>query len=45
VPLYVQARFEGFDTPGAYAASVLLALIAIATVVALRASQPKEGAA
>jgi sulfate/thiosulfate transport system permease protein len=43
LPLYVQARFEGFDTPGAYAASVLLGLIAIATVVAARVLQPKEG--
>src|SRR5881396_4087088 len=29
LPLYVQAQFEGFDTPGAYAAAVVLALIAI----------------
>ena len=42
LPLYVQARFEGFDTPGAYAASVVLALIAIATVVGLRAFHPRE---
>src|SRR3989440_427260 len=42
LPLYVQARFEGFDTPGAYAASVVLALIAIATVVGLRAVHPRE---
>ena len=42
LPLYVQARFEAFDTPGAYAASVVLALIAIATVVGLRAFHPRE---
>jgi sulfate transport system permease protein len=42
LPLYVQARFEGFDTPAAYAASVVLALIAIATVVGLRAFHPRE---
>jgi sulfate transport system permease protein len=42
LPLYVQARFEGFDTTGAYAASVVLALIAIATVVGLRAFHPRE---
>jgi sulfate/thiosulfate transport system permease protein len=42
LPLYVQARFEGFDTPGAYAAAVLLALIAIATVVAARVLQPEQ---
>ena len=41
LPLYVQAQFEGFDTPGAYAAAVVLALIAIATVVGLRAFQPE----
>jgi sulfate transport system permease protein len=42
LPLYVQSQFEGFDTPGAYAASVVLALIAIATVVGLRAFHPRE---
>ena len=42
LPLYVQARFEGFDASGAYAASVVLALLAIATVVGLRAFQPRE---
>jgi sulfate/thiosulfate transport system permease protein len=42
LPLYVQARFEGFDTSGAYAASVVLALIAVATVLALRAIHPRE---
>jgi sulfate/thiosulfate transport system permease protein len=42
LPLYVQARFEGFDTPGAYAASVVLALIAIATVISLRVFHPRE---
>jgi sulfate/thiosulfate transport system permease protein len=42
LPLYVQAQYEGFDTPGAYAAAVVLALVAIATVVGLRAFQPRE---
>jgi sulfate transport system permease protein len=42
LPLYVQAQFEGFDTSGAYAASVVLALIAITTVLALRAFHPRE---
>src|ERR1043166_3399051 len=42
LPLYVQSQFENFDTPGAYAASVVLALIAIATVVGLRAFHPRE---
>jgi sulfate/thiosulfate transport system permease protein len=42
LPLYVQAQFEQFDVQGAYAASVVLALIAIATVVGLRVFQPRE---
>jgi sulfate transport system permease protein len=42
LPLYVKAQFDGFDTSGAYATSVLLALIAIAVVVGLRALHPKE---
>ena len=42
LPLYVKAQFDGFDTSGAYAASVVLALIAIAVVVSLRILQPKE---
>ena len=42
LPLYVQAQFDGFDTTGAYAASVVLALIAIATVVGLRVFHPRE---
>jgi len=42
LPLYVQDQFESFNVAGAYAASVALALIAVATVVALRAFQPKE---
>ena len=42
LPLYVKAQFDGFDTSGAYAASVVLAVIAIAVVVSLRILQPKE---
>jgi len=42
LPLYVRAEVENFDTSGAYAASVVLALIAIATVVVLRAFHPRE---
>jgi sulfate transport system permease protein len=42
LPLYVKAQFDGFDTSGAYATSVLLALIAIAVVVGLRALHPRE---
>jgi sulfate transport system permease protein len=33
LPLYVQDRFENFDTTGAFAAAVVLALLALATLV------------
>jgi len=33
LPLYVQDRFENFDTTGAYAAAVVLALLALAVLV------------
>ena len=33
LPLYVQDRFENFDTTGAYAAAVVLALLALATLL------------
>jgi sulfate/thiosulfate transport system permease protein len=35
LPLYVQARFENFDITGAYAAAVVLALLAFATLVVM----------
>jgi len=35
LPLYVEDRFEGFDLTGAYAAGLLLALIAVAVLVVL----------
>jgi sulfate transport system permease protein len=38
----VQDQFEGFDLTGAYAASVVLMLIAITTLVALSVLKPKE---
>ena len=44
LPLYVQSQFEGFNTTGAFAASVVLALIAATTVVAMRFFRPKEEA-
>jgi sulfate transport system permease protein len=40
--LYVQKQFENFDVTGAYAGSVLLALIAVATLVAMNVFRPKE---
>jgi sulfate transport system permease protein len=44
LPLYVQEQFEGFNTTGAFAASVVLALIALATVLAMRMLRPSEEA-
>jgi sulfate transport system permease protein len=35
LPLYVQDRFENFDLTGAYAAAVVLAVLALATLVAM----------
>ncbi|MFI5037463.1 MAG: sulfate ABC transporter permease subunit CysW [Solirubrobacterales bacterium] len=35
LPLYVQDRFENFDVTGAYAAAVVLALLALATLLAM----------
>jgi sulfate transport system permease protein len=35
LPLYVQDRFENFDATGAYTASVVLALLAFATLLAM----------
>jgi sulfate transport system permease protein len=42
LPLYVQSQFEGFNTTGAFAASVVLAMIALVTVLAMRLFRPKE---
>jgi sulfate/thiosulfate transport system permease protein len=41
--LHVQNEFQRFDLVGAYSASVVLALMAIATVVAMTLIAPKEG--
>ena len=43
--LLVERRFQNFDLAGAYAASTLLALIAIATVVAMSLLSRRKGAA
>ena len=42
LPLYVQSQFEGFNTTGAFAACVVLALIALATVLAMRMFRPND---
>jgi sulfate/thiosulfate transport system permease protein len=41
--LHVEERFQGFDLVGAYAASVVLAMLAIATLLAMNLFRPKEG--
>jgi sulfate/thiosulfate transport system permease protein len=40
--LRVQERYEEFDLPGAYAISIVLALMAIVVLVAMTAIRPKE---
>jgi sulfate transport system permease protein len=40
--LYVQDRYREFDEVGAYASSVLLALIAVATLILMTRLKPKE---
>ena len=42
LPLYVEQRFQSFDLTGAYAASALLAAIALATLLLMTKLQPKE---
>jgi sulfate transport system permease protein len=41
--LHVEERVQSFDYVGAYAASVVLALLAIATLLAMSMFKPKEG--
>ena len=41
--LHVEERFQSFDYVGAYAASVVLALLAIATLVAMTPVQAQGG--
>jgi sulfate transport system permease protein len=40
--LYVQDRYQAFDDVGAYASSVVLALIAVTTLILMTALKPKE---
>jgi sulfate transport system permease protein len=40
--LYVQDRYQSFDEVGAYASAVVLALIAVATLILMTALKPKE---
>jgi sulfate transport system permease protein len=41
--LYVQDRYQSFDTTGAYAAAVVLALLAMATLLLMTRLKPEEG--
>jgi len=41
--LYVQDRYQSFDNTGAYAAAVLLALLALATLLLMTRLKPNEG--
>jgi sulfate/thiosulfate transport system permease protein len=43
--LRVEERYESFDLAGAYAISIVLALIAVLVLVAMTAIRPKEEAA
>jgi ABC-type sulfate transport system permease subunit len=40
--LYVQDRYQSFDEIGAYASAVVLALIAVTTLILMTALKPKE---
>jgi sulfate transport system permease protein len=40
--LFVENRFQRFDETGAYAASVVLALLALVTLLAMNLIKPKE---
>jgi sulfate/thiosulfate transport system permease protein len=44
LPLLVEDRFQSFDLTGAYAASVVLAVIAVAALLAMNLLRPKETA-
>jgi sulfate/thiosulfate transport system permease protein len=44
-PLFVENRYQRFDETGAYAASVVLALLALATLLAMNLIKPKEAGA
>ena len=41
--LFVQDRYQSFDTTGAYAAAVVLALLAMVTLLLMTRLKPKEG--
>jgi sulfate transport system permease protein len=44
LPLFVQKQFEAFNSPGAYGASLVLALLALMTLLAMNLLKRKEDA-
>jgi ABC-type sulfate transport system permease subunit len=42
--LHVEIAIQNFDVVGAYAASVVLAMVAVATLVLMTVFKPKESA-
>ena len=42
LPLYVEKEFQQFDIAGAYAAAVVLAILAVATLLLMNLFRPKE---
>ena len=45
LPLYVEKEFGQFDISGAYAAAVVLAILAVATLLLMNLFRPKEESA
>ena len=44
LPLFVEKQYENFNLPGAFGASVLLALLALTTLLAMNVLKRKEDA-
>jgi sulfate transport system permease protein len=44
LPLFVEKQFQNFNLPGAYGASILLALLALTTLLAMNVLKRKEDA-
>jgi sulfate transport system permease protein len=44
LPIFVQKQFDAFSEPGAYGASLLLALLALMTLLAMNLLKRKEDA-
>jgi len=42
LPLFVEKQYENFNLPGAFGASILLALLALATLLAMNLLKRKE---